>query len=117
VVRVQVVAADDPFADRKSRCIGERDFPTLAVERSRRIGYDDAVLVVVDTSDVEAENLRASQPEMQSEGDNAVKLAADGVHPHTRIWRAAILYAAKPPISLLTRQFRPSFVERRSERS
>jgi hypothetical protein len=46
--------------DCESRRIGERDFPTLAVERSRRIGYDDAVVVVVYAPYVEAENLRAS---------------------------------------------------------
>jgi hypothetical protein len=56
---VQVVAAHDPFVDCVSRRIRERDFSTLAVERSRRIGHDDAVVVVVYAPDVEAVNLRA----------------------------------------------------------
>jgi hypothetical protein len=45
--------------DRVSGGIREWDFPSLAVERSRRIGHDDAVVVVVYAPDVEAENLRA----------------------------------------------------------
>ena len=41
--------------ERVSRRVRERDFPSLAVERSRRIGHEDAVVVVVYASDVEVE--------------------------------------------------------------
>jgi hypothetical protein len=64
---------------------------------------------------IRAEYLGSPKTLVQSQRNDGIQLAADGIDPRTAVWRSAIFDTAQPTFGFVWRELRPSLVERRSE--